>query len=51
MEKILIAILAIALGVAMGAAWILTKVPDQQVESYGSSCVPVYYSGLECCKK
>jgi hypothetical protein len=50
-EKLLIAALSILLGIAMGAAWALSEIPDQKVESYGDTCIPIYYSGLECCKK
>jgi hypothetical protein len=50
MPKILIGLLALVLAAAMGAAWALVQVPDNQMESIGSQCVPVYYSGLECCK-
>lgn len=51
MEKLAIAILAIVLGVMMGAAWALSEIPDQSVEAFATdTCVPVYYSGYECCK-
>jgi hypothetical protein len=41
----------IIIGMIAMAAWLSTKIPDQKVESYGDTCIPIYYSGLECCKK
>jgi hypothetical protein len=43
-------LLAAAMGVAMGAAGMLVQVPDREMEATLSTCVPIYYSGLECCK-
>jgi hypothetical protein len=49
MEKLVIAIVALVLGAAMGAAWIAAEVRDEEKVDW-AECVPVYYSGLECCK-
>lgn len=49
MEKLAIALGSLALGIAVTTIYWIIAIPDQQLETY-STCVPVYYSGLECCK-
>lgn len=49
MSKAATAILAVGLAVLMFVAGATTNIPDQQQETLGT-CVPIYYSGLECCK-
>lgn len=49
--KLIWAAVALVLGLLILVAWWTTQIPDQQVEAITtSSCVPLYYSGLECCK-
>jgi hypothetical protein len=49
MERLAIFLSALALGAAGATIYWIVQIPDQQIETY-STCVPIYYSGLECCK-
>lgn len=49
MEKILIAVAALIVGILIGGAWWAASVKDEEQVNW-SECVPVYYGGLECCK-
>lgn len=50
MEKKIYAGLSLVLAAAMGAAAILVQIPDREMDATLGTCVPIYYSGLECCK-
>lgn len=50
MEKKIWAGLSLLLAAALGAATVLVQIPDQEMEATLGTCVPIYYSGLECCK-
>lgn len=47
-EVILISVTALVT-VALTSAYWSVQIPDQQMETLGQ-CIPIYYSGLECCK-
>lgn len=48
--KIVWAALSLVLAGCMGAAAVLVQIPDREMEATLGTCVPVYYSGYECCK-
>jgi hypothetical protein len=39
----------VMIAVTLTSAYWSVQIPDQQMEAIGQ-CVPIYYSGLECCK-
>jgi hypothetical protein len=39
----------VAFGMLLSTLYWVTQLPDQPVEG-DNTCVPVYYSGLECCQ-
>ena len=50
LEKKICIGLCLILAAAMGAVGVLVQIPDREMEDTLGTCVPVYYSGLECCK-
>jgi hypothetical protein len=48
-ERIAIALAGLT-GLMIGAAWVLLQTSEPKSVRPDATCVPIYYSGFECCK-